>query len=39
MSGLVDAKTLQEDLESLGFTLSLAKPEIGKKVERKRARS
>ena len=27
MSGWVDAKALQDDLQSLGFTLSLAKPE------------
>ena len=37
--GLVDAKALQDDLQSLGFTPSLAKPEIGKEVERRRARS
>ena len=35
----MDAKALQEDLESLGFTPSLAKPEMGKEVERRRARS
>ena len=28
----MDAKALQEDLQSLGFTPSLAKPEIGKEV-------
>ena len=32
-------KGLQEDLESLGFTPNLAKPEMGKKVGRPRARS
>ena len=26
----MDAKALQDDLQSLGFTPSLAKPEIGK---------
>ena len=30
----MNAKTLQEDLESLGFNLSLAEPEMGKEVER-----
>ena len=39
MSGWVDAKALQDDLQSLGFTPSLAKPEIGKEVERRRAHS
>ena len=39
MSGGVDAKALQEDLESLGFTPSLANSEMGKKVGRQRARS
>ena len=39
MSGLVDAKALQDDLHSIGFTPSLVKPEIGKKVERRRFRS
>ena len=39
MSGLVDAKALQEDLQSLGFTPSLAKPEIRKEVGRRRAHS
>ena len=33
----MDAKALQDDLESLGFTPSLAKPEIGKEVGRRRA--
>ena len=32
MSGRVDAKALQDDLQSLGFTPSLAKPEMGKEV-------
>ena len=35
----MDAKTPQEDLESLGFTSCLAKPATGKKVRRRRARS
>ena len=39
MSGRVDAKALQDDLQSLGLTPSLAKPEIGKEVGRRRARS
>ena len=39
MSGWVDARALQDDLQSLGFTPSLAKPEIGKEVGRRRARS
>ena len=39
MSGWVDAEALQDDLQSLGFTPSLAKPEIGKEVGRRRARS
>ena len=39
MSGRKDAKALQDDLQSLGFTSSLAKPEIGKKIGRRRARS
>ena len=39
MSGRVDAKALQDDLQSLGFTPSLAKPEMGKEVGRRRARS
>ena len=39
MSSLVDAKALQDDLQSLGFTPSLAKPEMGKKFGRQRARS
>ena len=39
MSGRVDARALQDDLQSLGLTPSLAKPEIGKKVGRRRARS
>ena len=39
MSGWVDAKALQDDLQSLGFTPSLVKPEMGKEVGRRRARS
>ena len=39
MSGGVDAKALQHDLQSLGFTPSLAKPEMEKEVGRRRARS
>ena len=39
MSGSVDAKALQDDLQCLGFTTSLAKPEIEKEVGRRRARS
>ena len=39
MIELVDAKTLQEDVQSLDFTSSLAKPEMGKEVGRRRARS
>ena len=39
MSGWVDAKALQKDLQSFGFTPSLAKPEIGKEVGRRRAHS
>ena len=38
-SGWVDAKALQDDLQSLGFTPSLSKPEIGKEVGRRRAHS
>ena len=38
MSGSVDAKALQDDLQSLGFTPSLAKPEMGKEVGKRRAR-
>ena len=33
----MDAKALQDDLQSLGFTPSLAKPEMGKEVGRRRA--
>ena len=36
-SGTMDAKALQEDLQSLGFTTSLVKPEMGKEVGRRRA--
>ena len=39
LGGRVDVKALQEDMQSLGFTPSLAKPEIGKEVGRRRARS
>ena len=35
----VDAKALQEDLQSLGFTSSLDKSEMGKEVRKRRARS
>ena len=38
ISGKVDAKALQDNLQSLGFTPSLAKPETGKEVGRRRAR-
>ena len=34
----MDAKALEEDLQSLGFTPSLAKPETGKEVGRQSAR-
>ena len=39
MSESVHAKALQDDLQSFGFIPSLAKPEIGKEVGRRRARS
>ena len=39
ISGCVDAKALQDNLQSLGFNPSLAKPKIGKEVGRRRARS
>ena len=39
MSGWVDAKAHQDNLQSLGFTPSLAKPLIGKEVGRQSARS
>ena len=39
MSGWVDAKALLDDLQSLGFTPSLANPEMGKEVGRRRAHS
>ena len=39
MSGRVDAKALQDDLQSLGFTPSLAKSEMGKEVGIRSARS
>ena len=35
----MDAKALQDDLRSLGFTPSLAKPETGKEVGRQREAS
>ena len=38
ISKRVDAKAFQDNLQSLGFTPSLAKPEIGKEVGRHRAR-
>ena len=37
MSKWMDAKALQQDLESLGFTPSKVKPGIGKEVGRRRA--
>ena len=39
MSERVDARALQDNLQYLGFTPSLAKSEIGKEVGRRRARS
>ena len=39
VGGSVDAKALQKEPQSLGFIPSLAKPEIGKEVGRRRARS
>ena len=36
---VVDAKALQDDLQKLGFTPSLAKPEMGNEVGRQRAHS
>ena len=36
MSGGVDAKALQDDLQSLGFATSLAKPEMGKEAGEER---
>ena len=39
MSGWVDAKALQDYLLSLGFTPSLANPEMRKEVGRRRTRS
>ena len=39
MSECVDVKALQDDLQSLGFTPSLAKSEMGTEVGRRRARS
>ena len=39
MSGWKDAEALQDDLQSLGFTPSLTKPEMEKEVGRRRAHS
>ena len=39
MSEWEEAKAVQDDLKSLGFTSSLAKPEMEKEVGRQRARS
>ena len=39
MSEWLNAKALQENLWSLGFTPSLTTPEIGKEVGRRKARS
>ena len=39
MSTLVDPNVLHENLESLGFSPSLAKPKMGKEVGRRRTRS
>ena len=39
ISERVDVNALQENLEGLGFTVSLAKREIKNKIERRRARS
>ena len=39
ISRLVDAKALLDNLQSLGFTPSLAKPEIEREVGRRRAHS
>ena len=39
MSRRVDTKALQNDLQSLGFTPGLTKPDIEKEVGRRRARS
>ena len=35
----MDEKAILDNLQSLGFTPSLAKPEMGKQFERRRARS
>ena len=32
MSGCVDAKALQKDVESLGFSTTLDKPKIGRRL-------
>ena len=39
MSRQVDGRALQEDLQSLGFTSCLAKPEMEQEVGRQRAHS
>ena len=39
LSGSVDARALHEDQRSLGFATSLDKPEMGKEVGRRSARS
>ena len=39
MSGRGDVKTLQDNLQSLGFTPSLAKPKMENEIGRRRARS
>ena len=39
MSGWVNAKALQDDLQSLGSTLCLAKPKMEKEVGRRGTRS
>ena len=39
MIGLVDTKALQQNLESLGFTTTLAIPEMGQEIGRQRTRS
>ena len=39
MSKLVDAKSLQENLDSHGFTLGLPKPKVGKEDGRRRPSS
>ena len=39
ISGWVDAKALQKDVESLGFIPGLTKPEMAKEVGRRKASS